>query len=119
MGRWASDESAAEVDAVEIEENVRPRSVGVNDWMGSVAAECVDDVDERRKITLEKCEPGDDVCDGVWMVRMLVGDVDVGRFGGDEESWACAASDETLSGARCPWPNDWPRIRGCGRRWCA
>jgi hypothetical protein len=86
VGRCASDERAAEVNAVEIVENVRPRSVGVNDWTGSVAAECADDIDERRKIALEKCEPGDGVCAGVWMVRTLVGDVDVARFGGDEES---------------------------------
>jgi hypothetical protein len=87
------------------------------EWeMGNVAAECADEVEERRKIALEKCALGDGVCDGVWMVRMLVGDEDTAWFGGEEESWACAASDETLSGARCAWPNDWPRIRGCGRR---
>jgi hypothetical protein len=51
--------------------------------MGSVAAECADDVDGRRKIALEKWFPGD----GVWTVRMLVGDVDTAQTGGgDEES---------------------------------
>jgi hypothetical protein len=70
---------------VESVDKVRPRSMGVWGCMGSVAAECADDVDGRRKIALEKCLPGPG--DGVWTVRMLVGDVDAARpGGGDEES---------------------------------
>lgn len=88
------------MESVEV---VRPRSTGVSGCTGSVAAERADDVDERRKIALVKCLPGDGACGGVWIVRMLVGEVD-GAWpgGGDEESWAWAASDETLSGAMCP-----------------
>jgi hypothetical protein len=115
VGRCASDETAAEddADAVESMDIARPRSTGVS---GSVATECADDVDGRRKIALEKCLPGDGVCSWVCTVRMLVGDVDAARpGGGEEESCACAASDETMSGARIPWPKDWPRISGCGR----
>ena len=119
VGRCASDETAAEddadADAVESMDIARPRSTGVS---GSVATECADDVDGRRKIALEKClpGPGDGVCIGVCTVRMLVGDVDVARpGGGEEESCACAASDETISGARIPRPKDWPRMSGCGR----
>jgi len=115
VGRCARDESAAEDEAVESVDMVRPRSMGVRGVTGSVATECADEVDGRRKIAWEKCLPGDAVCGGVWTVRMLVGDVDTRPDGGDEESWACAASDETLSGARCPWPKDWPRMSGCGR----
>jgi hypothetical protein len=117
VGRCARDESAAEDEAAESVDIVRTRSTtGVCGVTGSVATECADEIDGRRKIALEKCLPGDDVCDGVWIVRMLVGDVDTAPTdGGEEESWACAASDETLSGARCPWPKDWPRMSGCGR----
>jgi hypothetical protein len=116
VGRCASDERAAEDEATESVDIVRTRStMGVCGSTGSVAAECVEDVEGRRKSALEKCEPGDDVWE-VWTVRMLVGEVDVARpGGGDEESCACAASDETLSGARCPWPKDCPRMSGCGR----
>lgn len=83
---------------------VRLRSTGVRGCTGSVAAECEDDVDGRRKIELENCLLGDAGCTaGVRAVRMLGGDVDAERpGGGEEESWACAASEETLSGAR--WP---------------
>jgi len=116
VGRCAR-ESAAEDDAVDSVDSVRTRSTGVSGCMGSVAAECADDVDGRRKIVLvEKCLPGDADCAGVCTVRMLVGDVDAARMdGGDDESCACAASDETVSGARWPCPKDWPRMRGCGR----
>jgi len=115
VGRCARD-SAAEDDAVESVESVRTRSTGVSGCTGSVAAECEDDVDGRRKIVLEKCLPGDPVCAGVCTVRMLVGDVDAARRGGgDDESCDCAASDETVRGAKWPWPKDWPRMRGCGR----
>ena len=80
---------------------MRTRSAGVCGVTGNVATECADEIDGRRKIALEKCLLGEAVCDGVWMVRMLVGDVDTAQTaGGEEESWACAASDETLSGAR-------------------
>ena len=65
---------------------VRPRSMGVRGVTGSVATECAEEVDGRRKIALEKCLPGDDVCDTVLTVRMLVGDVDTRPDGGDEES---------------------------------
>ena len=85
VGRCARDDSAAEDEAVESVDNVRGRSTGVCGCMGSVAAECADDVDGRRKIALEKGLPGPG--DGVWTVRMLVGDVDVPLpGGGDEES---------------------------------
>jgi len=98
VGRCESDESAAEDDVAESADIVRARGC-----TGSVAAECEDDVDGRRKIELENCLPGDADCTGVWIVRILGGDVDAERpGGGDEESWACAASDETLSGAK--WP---------------
>ncbi len=90
VGMCASDESAAEdEEVVESVEIVRLRSTGVcgGAGTGSVAAECEEDVEGRRKIALEKCFPGDAVCDGVWMVRMLAGDVDAARpGGGDEES---------------------------------
>lgn len=56
--------------------------------------------------------------EGVCTVRMLVGDVDAAWNGGDDDSCTCAASGVTLSGARCPWPKDWPRMSGCGRRAC-
>ena len=82
---------------------MRLRSTGVRGCTGSVEAECEDDVDGRRKIELEKCLLGDDDCTEVWIVRMLGGDVDTERpGGGEEESCAWAASEETLSGAR--WP---------------
>jgi hypothetical protein len=103
VGRSESDESAAEDDVAESVDIVRLRSIGVRACMGSVAAECDDDVDGRRKIELENCLPGDADCTGVLIVRMLGGDVDTERHGGgEEESCACAASEETLSGAR--WP---------------
>jgi hypothetical protein len=103
VGRCESDESAAEDDVAESVDIVRLRSIGVRGCTGSVAAECADDVDGRRKIELENCLPGDADCIGVLIVRMLGGDVDTERpGGGEEESCACAASDETLSGAR--WP---------------
>jgi len=86
VGRWARDESAAEDEAVESVDIVRARSTGVRGVTGSVATECADEVDGRRKIAWEKCLPGDAVCGGVWTVRMLVGDVDTRPAGGDEES---------------------------------
>ena len=102
VGRSESDESAAEDDVAESVDIVRLRSTGVRGCTGSVAAECEDDVDGRRKIELENCLTGDADCTGV-VVRMLGGDVDTERpGGGEEESCACAASEETLSGAR--WP---------------
>jgi len=103
VGRSESDESAVEDDVAESVEIVRVRETGVRGCTGSVAAECDDDVDGRRKIELESCLLGDADCTGVWVVRMLGGDVDAERpGGGEEESCACAASEETLSGAR--WP---------------
>ena len=54
VGRCARDESAAEDEAVESVDSVRPRSIGVRGCTGNVAAECADDVDGRRKIVLEK-----------------------------------------------------------------
>lgn len=103
VGRCESDESAAEDDVAESVDIVRARSTGVRGCTGNVAAECEDDVDGRRKIELENCLPGDADCTEVWIVRTLGGDVDAERpGGGDEESCACAASEETLSGAR--WP---------------
>lgn len=103
IGRCESEESAAEDDAAESVDNVRVRSTGVRGCTGSVAAECEDDVDGRRKIELENCLPGDADSTGVWVERTLGGDVDAERpGGGDEESCAWAASEETLSGAR--WP---------------
>lgn len=107
-----SDEKAVDDDVAESVEVVRARSTGVRGRVGSVATECADDVDGRRNSALEKCELGD----GVWTVRMLVGDVDAAWKGGDDDSWTCAASGVTLRGARCPWPKDCPRMRGCGRR---
>lgn len=100
---------------------VRVRSTGVRGCCstGSVETERAEDVEgRRRKIALEKCVPGEpvDACGGVCTVRMLVGDEDAAWYGGDEDSCTCAASGVTLSGARCPWPNDWPRMSGCGRR---
>lgn len=87
MGRCASDESAADDDVAESMDNVRVRSTGVSGCTGSVAAECVDDIDGRRKIELENCLPGDADSTGVWTLRMLGGDVDIERpGGGDEES---------------------------------
>jgi hypothetical protein len=82
VGRCERDDSAAEDETVESMDIVRTRSMGVCGCTGRVAAECVDDVDGRRRIVLEKWLP-----DGVWTVRMLVGDVDAARpGGGDEES---------------------------------
>jgi hypothetical protein len=101
VGRCESDESAAEDDVAESVDIVRLRSTGVRCCTGSVAAECEDDVDGRRKIEVENCMPGDADCTEVRVVRMLGGDVDAERpGGGEEESCACAASEETLSGAR-------------------
>jgi hypothetical protein len=59
VGRCESDESAAEDDVAESVDIVRLRSIGVRGCTGSVAAECADDVDGRRKIELENCLPGD------------------------------------------------------------
>ena len=84
-GRCESDESAAEDDAAESVDIVRLRSTGVRGCTGSVAAECEDDVDGRRKIELENCLLGDADCTGVWVVRTLGGDVDGERPGGGEE----------------------------------
>lgn len=111
MGMSASDESAA--DDAESVEMARARSTGERGCCctGSVAAECADDVDGRRKIARVACA-------GVCTVRMLVGDVDAVWKGGDDDSRTCAASGVTMSGARCPWPYDWPRMSGCGRRAC-
>jgi hypothetical protein len=85
VGRCASDESAAEDDVADSIDIVRVRSTGVSGITGRVAAECVDDVDGRRKIDLENCRPGDDGCTGVWTVRILGGDVDEERPGGGDE----------------------------------
>lgn len=117
VGRCVSDENAEDDELAERVEVVRARSTGVRGcWcrIGSVATECAEDVEGRRKSALEKCVLGDGVC----TVRMLFGEVDAAWNGGDDDSWTCAASGVTLSGARCPWPKDWPRISGCGRRAC-
>jgi len=84
VGRCESDESAAEDEVVESVDIVRVRSTGVRGCKGSVATECEDDVDGRRKIELENCLPGDADCT-VWIVRMLGGDVEGDRPGGGEE----------------------------------
>jgi hypothetical protein len=109
-----------EDDAAESVEVVRARSTGVIGCTGSVETECAEEVDVlRRNIALEKwCALGEGVC----MVRMLVGEVDAATAaawkGGEDDSCTCATSGVTLSGARCPWPKDWPRMSGCGRRAC-
>lgn len=108
-----------EDDAAESVEVVRARSTGVIGCTGSMETEWAEDVDVRRRnIALEKCELGEGVC----IVRTLVGEVDAATAaawkGGEDDSCTCAASGVTLSGARCPWPKDCPRMRGCGRRAC-
>lgn len=116
VGRCVSDENAVEEDVAESMDVVRARSTGVRgccSWTGSVATELAEEVEgRRRKIELEKCALGEGVC----TVRMLVGEVDAAWKGGEDDSCTCAASGVTLSGARCPWPKDWPRMSGCGRR---
>lgn len=112
VGRCVSDEKAVDEEVAERVEVVRARSTGVRGRIGSVATECADEVDGRRNSALEKCVLGD----GVWTVRMLVGDVDTAWKGGEDDSWTCAASGVTLRGARCPCPKDCPRMSGCGRR---
>jgi hypothetical protein len=79
----ASDESAAEDDVAKSMDNVRVRSTGGSGCTGSVPAKSEDDVDGRRNVELDNCLPGNADCTGVWILRVL---------GGNEESWACAAS---------------------------